>query len=63
MKELKKKGGIYVDEDEEVNMHSQNVMGSGKAISQKELSELHQKLADMQRISDNTKTDLSIQAN
>ena len=44
-------------------MQTQNVMGSGKAISQKELADLRQKLTDLQRISDNAKTDLSIQAN
>jgi len=64
LKALKKKSGVYVeDEAEEVNMQAQNVMGSGQAISQKQLAELHEKLKELQRQADNAKSDLSVQAN
>lgn len=53
LKQLKQKGGVFIEDDEEVDMQAQNVMGAGQAISQKQLSELQQRLKELQRKADN----------
>ena len=64
LKALKEKSGVYVEaDDDDVDIQAKNVMGSGQAISQKQLEELYQKLKAIQGQNDDAKRDLSIQAN
>ena len=60
---MKERDQVYVeDKADEVDMQAQNVMGSGSAISQKQLTDLYAQLKELQKSNAESKKDLSLQA-
>lgn len=57
LKALKEREGVFVSEDQEVNMQASNVLGNAQAISKKELQELREKLRELQNEKDSAKKD------